>query len=290
MRAQRGVGQALPGVELRIDEADPGGVGEVVARGPNVMAGYTDAEATSEAIDADGWLHTGDLGRMDSKGRLEIVGRRKDVVVLASGENVYPEDVERRLGAVPHIAELAVVGVDAGASERLACLAVPEGESGDRAVRSEKARAALRRAIDELPFVQRPAFVHLYEAPLPRTATRKIKRDEVRAIVGRLVEAGRPQARGAEAQGGPVRAAIAAVRGWPVERIATSASLVGDLGFDSLMLTELLEALEVRFGAMDTQRLQACETVSDVEQLIENPRPPPAADAPRRDRGSDRAP
>ncbi len=278
-RIERGVGKPVPGVELKIADPDDRGVGEVVARGPNVMAGYTDEEATRAAIDADGWLHTGDLGRIDAKGRLEIVGRRKDVVVSPTGENVYPDDVERRLGEVPHVAELAVVGVDVGGSERLACLAVPaDGASpappergrnptrGDRAERTANAKAALRRAIDELPFAQRPAIVHLYDAPLPRTPTRKVKREEVRAIVQRLVAA---TTRADAGEATPVRAAIAAVRGWAVEAVTTHASLAGELGFDSLLLTELLEALEARFGAaIDPQRLQACVTVADVEALV----------------------
>jgi long-chain acyl-CoA synthetase len=131
-RLQRGVGEPVPGVELRIASPDESGVGEVIARGPNVMIGYTDEEATREAIDAEGWLHTGDLGRLDKKGRLEIVGRVKDVVISPTGENIYPDDVERRLGSVPHVAELAVVGVELRGGERLGCLAVPA--AGDASV------------------------------------------------------------------------------------------------------------------------------------------------------------
>ena len=161
-------GKPVPGVDLRIANPDSRGIGEVVARGPNVMIGYTDEEATRRTIDAEGWLHTGDLGRIDRKGRLEIVGRLKDVVISQTGENVYPDDVENRLGSIDGVTELAVVGVEVRGSERLACLAVP---GGDR----EAARAALRRAIDQLPPGQRPAIVHLSEAALPRTATRKVK-------------------------------------------------------------------------------------------------------------------
>ena len=83
-RLEKGVGKPAPSVELRIDGADDQGIGEIVARGPNVMAGYTDDEATREAIDAEGWLHTGDVGRLDKKGRLEILGRLKDVVISAN--------------------------------------------------------------------------------------------------------------------------------------------------------------------------------------------------------------
>ncbi|MGD0526643.1 MAG: AMP-binding protein [Polyangiaceae bacterium] len=257
-RVEPGVGKPVPGVELRIDHPDDRGIGEVVARGPNVMIGYTDEDATKRTIDAEGWLHTGDLGRFDRKGRLEIVGRLKDVVISPTGENVYPDDVEKRLGEVPGVSELAVVGVSVRGSERLACLAVA---SGDR----EAARTSLRRAIDQLPFGQRPAIVHLYEAPLPRTATRKVKREEVRAILKRMIAA---TTRADDASASPVAVAIAGVKGIPAEEVTAHATLQGELGFDSLMLTELLEALEARFGAIDPQRLQACVSVADVEELV----------------------
>src|SRR5208282_79355 len=127
-KLEPGVGKPVPGVEVRIDSPDDRGIGEVLARGPNVMVGYTDEEATRRTLDAEGWLHTGDLGRIDRKGRLEIVGRLKDVVISATGENVYPDDVERRLGDVPYVAELAVAGVEVNGAERLACLAVPSSD------------------------------------------------------------------------------------------------------------------------------------------------------------------
>src|SRR5262249_50721816 len=105
------VGKPIPGVSIRIDSPDEHGVGEVLAKGPNVMAGYTDAEATREVKTEDGWLRTGDLGKLDREGCLVIVGRVKDVIVTSTGENVYPDDIERMLGLVPHIAELAIVDV-----------------------------------------------------------------------------------------------------------------------------------------------------------------------------------
>src|SRR5262249_30134706 len=82
------VGKPVPGVTLSIVNANADGVGEVVAKGPNVMAGYTDDAATARAIDGAGWLHTGDLGKIDKRGQLVIVGRIKDVVVTATGVNV----------------------------------------------------------------------------------------------------------------------------------------------------------------------------------------------------------
>jgi long-chain acyl-CoA synthetase len=269
-RAEPGVGKPVPGVEVKIDAADDRGVGEVLARGPNVMRGYTDDAATRAAL-GDGWLRTGDLGRIDKKGRLELLGRTKDVVISPTGENVYPDDVERRIGKVPGVAELAVVGVDARGGERLACLAVPAPYAGHdhagREARNDRARAALRAAFDRLPAGQRPAIVHLYDATLPRTATRKVRRDEVRAILQRIVAASARTENGTSVAS-PSRAVIAAVRGLDPDEVTPASTLEGDLGFDSLLLTELLEVLEGRYGAIDPDRLQACVTVAEVDELI----------------------
>ena len=99
---------AFENVELRIDNPDASGVGEILARGPNIMAGYYKNEAaTAEVIDSDGWFHTGDLGRMEGD-RLILSGRAKNVIVLETGKNVYPEEVEWELSTIIGIEELLV--------------------------------------------------------------------------------------------------------------------------------------------------------------------------------------
>ncbi len=105
------IGPTMPGVELRIADPDPvTGIGEVVARGPNVMKGYyRDPELTATVIDSDGWFRTGDLGAMDEKGRLGLKGRSKNMILGASGENIYPEDIEFVLNQHPFVAESLVV-------------------------------------------------------------------------------------------------------------------------------------------------------------------------------------
>ena len=262
------VGKPVPGVEIRIADPDDRGVGEILARGPNVMAGYTDADETARVI-VDGWLRTGDLGRFDSQGRLVIVGRAKDVIVNSTGENVYPDDVEHALGKLEHVKELAIVGVDAPAGgERVACLAVPEpDESVPRAVRTERTMRALRVAFDALPFHQRPAVVHLTDADLPRTATRKVKRGDVRRTLERMIVA-QDAPLGGPGEATAVRTAVASVCGRPLAEVVGSAELAGHLGFDSLMMQELLSVLEVKHGAIDPAALAACRSVSDVELLV----------------------
>src|SRR5207302_6979935 len=114
------VGPAVPGVELKIEQPDAEGVGEVLARGPNVMAGYLDdSEATAEVL-SDGWLRTGDLGKVSDDGHLALVGRKKDVILDASGKNVYPDELEELYARTDLIQELSIVGLAqaTGAHER----------------------------------------------------------------------------------------------------------------------------------------------------------------------------
>jgi len=99
---------AIEGVEIKVDHPDENGIGEVFARGPNVMAGYyKNQKATLEVIDEEGWFHTGDLGRLKA-GRLVLSGRAKNVIVLETGKNVYPEEVEWELLTIPAIEEIMV--------------------------------------------------------------------------------------------------------------------------------------------------------------------------------------
>ena len=104
------IGRALPGVEVAIDEPDENGVGEIICRGPNVMAGYYENEEDTAKTLIDGWLHTGDLGYIDEDGFLFICGRKKNVIVLKNGKNVYPEELEVLIAALPYVSENFIFG------------------------------------------------------------------------------------------------------------------------------------------------------------------------------------
>lgn len=106
-------GYAMEGVELKINEPDKKGVGEIWAKGPNVMVGYyKNPEATEEVLTQDGWFRTGDLGKFDAKQRLFIKGRMKNTIVSASGENIYPEDIESVINNTQYVVESLVVEED----------------------------------------------------------------------------------------------------------------------------------------------------------------------------------
>ncbi len=274
VKAKRGtVGKAIPGVELKIMNPDANGIGEVVARGPNVMLGYANnPEATKAVLDGDGWLHTGDLGKLDREGRLSISGRAKDVIVSASGENVYPDDVENGLGHIDHVLEYAIVGIEnPSGGERVALLAHPErssDEENDRAERFERATASIRGAIEKLPLNQRPVVVHLYDAELPKTATRKVKRTEVRKILERMEAAAAPAISDGE-DTTPIRAAIARLAHRKPHEITANTRFQADLGFDSLMMMELSVALESQLGGRALpDDLPRAQTVGEAERLL----------------------
>ena len=120
------VGMPLGGTEIRIADADENGVGEVTLRGPSVIPGYWEnPEATAEAIDAEGWISTGDIGRLDDDGYLFLVDRKKELIIRA-GYNVYPREVEEALYAHPDVLEAAVVGIPHETlGEDVAALVVP---------------------------------------------------------------------------------------------------------------------------------------------------------------------
>jgi long-chain acyl-CoA synthetase len=280
--APRGsVGPALPGVELRIAEPDGAGVGEVLARGPNVMMGYwrggerpgVDEALTGEVLEG-GWLRTGDLGRLDAEGNLTLVGRKKDVIIDGNGKNVHPDEVEDRYRRPELVKELCAVGLPDGSAEKVALLVVPEyGDRPRGEVRAE-VEAHLRAVSATLPFHMRAKIWHLAEADLPKTATRKVRRPLVRDELLRLEAAahrGAGARRAREERGGDawLLDLLAEVSRRPRSAVTREARLQADLGFDSLMLTELTAALEeAGVPAHAADQLHAVQTVDDLLRLV----------------------
>ena len=178
------VGKPLPGIEVRISDEDGG---EILTRGPHVMRGYFHKdELTADIIDADGWLHTGDLGQLDRDGYLFISGRKKNIIVLGSGKNVQPEELEATLFEHPDIQEGCVVGTVASkgllkGSEEVCAVAVASDDAIRRCSKeSEDINETLRHIIEQralqLSPCKRPTRIVLRMDPLPRTSTRKVRR------------------------------------------------------------------------------------------------------------------
>lgn len=276
------VGKALPHDEIKIERPDSSGIGEVLIRGENVMKGYlNNPQATAQAIDEDGWLHSGDLGYLDRQGYLFITGRKKDVIVLSSGKNIYPEEIEEFYQQqCPFIKEICVLGVADSTSsegqERLHAVIVPDFEylkSQQVVNASDMIRYMLETISQKLPPYKRVHSFTISQQPLPRTTTRKIKRFEVQQILEQkrpepepdTVESYQPQSTVEE----EIFRHIGQMK--KGARVHPKMNLELDLGFDSLERVELLSSLEQHFQIqVPEQRGGELFTVADLIKVVED--------------------
>ncbi|MEZ5415717.1 MAG: AMP-binding protein [Vicinamibacterales bacterium] len=281
------VGRVLPGNELRImppeGEAEDG---EIAIRGPIVMQGYYNRPDANAEVFRDGWFLTGDLGRLDGQGRLTITGRKKEVIVLASGKNIYPEEIEAQYRKSAVVREICVMGVtrpDEPTSERLHAVVVLDDEvlKARKVVNAgELLRFEMESAGASLPPHKRVLGYDVWFEPLPRTTTGKLKRFQIQRMLeerqaSRHVEADRPlSADEQEWFDDPhVAAAVALVRGRAktVVAVRPDANLELDLGLDSMERVELLTELEQTFGVKVPEAV-VHETFT-LRQLVDAVRP-----------------
>ncbi len=177
---QASCGKPVHRMEVKILSPDPQNiVGEIVCKGDNVMLGYyKNPEATAEAIDKDGWLHTGDLGIMDELGNITIKGRSKNMILGSSGQNIYPEEIEDKLNNMPYVSESIIIQQADG---KLAALIYPDFDDAfahgldEKAV--ENAMEANRIQLNtELPAYEQIARIKIYHEEFEKTPKKSIKR------------------------------------------------------------------------------------------------------------------
>ena len=183
------VGEAMDGVEVTINNPNNDGEGEILVKGPNVMLGYYKNEKASAEVLQEGWYHTGDLGRFDNEGMLQICGRVKNLIVTPNGKNVYPEEVENQLQKSPFIAEIMVYGHKISpTAEEVYAVIFPdeeylfnhEKEQDNGPLSENEIESLIKREVlsygKELADYKRVKKFTLREDEFPKTTTRKIKR------------------------------------------------------------------------------------------------------------------
>ncbi|MGO8794988.1 MAG: AMP-binding protein [Candidatus Sulfotelmatobacter sp.] len=289
------VGKALKGVEAKIVHVQPqedGGppTGEVLLRGAVVMKGYWNRpDATASAL-RDGWLYTGDLGYFDADRNLFLTGRKKEVIVLSNGKNVYPEEIEAHYLKSHFIKELAVMGIEGRPGEggdRLHAVIVPNFD----ALRQKKivnAKEAIRFDIEglspQIASTKRIGSYEIWQDDLPRTTTRKIKRFEVekrvKANQARRIDddsnwpAERPLTveESEWIEQSDVQRALEIVRATartPPPSLRPTHNLELDLGLDSMQRIELLSQLENQLGGnVEESQLAAIYTVRELVDAV----------------------
>jgi len=176
------VGFPMPCVDIRIDEPNEDGEGEICVKGDIVMLGYyKNPEATAEVFTSDGYFRTGDYGRMNKKGQLIITGRKKNMIILGNGKNIYPEELENYIGGISYVLENIVYGTrdENGNEDALAVQCVIDPELASQ-MSAEELQAKLKRdvfeALRELPTYKQISIFVVRKEPFVKTTTNKIRR------------------------------------------------------------------------------------------------------------------
>ncbi len=177
---------ALPDVEIKIFNPDEHGVGEIIARGPNVMLGYYDNEEATKEVLVDGWFHTGDLGYYDDEGYLFITGRKKNVIVLKNGKNIYPEELEILISRLPFVSENMVYGKPTDDNDLIISAKIVYNPDYMKETYPNNTKEDYYNIIwNEIKEINKlmPAYKHIRnliitDEPMIKTTTQKIKRNE----------------------------------------------------------------------------------------------------------------
>ena len=251
------VGKVLPGQALKLS-----GEGEILVRGDNVTQGYYKRPDLHEKYFIDGWYRTGDVGEIDSEGYLRIKGRTKNMILTASGMNVYPEDIEEELNRNPGVKEACVLGTEQNGQTVIhAVLLTEEGESdGKSIVEAANANLADHQKIQAFTVWDKPDF--------PRTTTMKIQR----RFVLEALQAERVKETSASAANGtssPVYDIIRSLANVPADRITADATLGLDLQIDSLSRVELVGIIEEELHVeLDESLITDRTTVGELEEFV----------------------
>jgi long-chain acyl-CoA synthetase len=287
------VGRPFPGIEAQIVDPKPveegaPAAGEIAIRGPIVMKGYWNRPDATAQVLRDGWFYTGDLGYFDSEGNLFITGRGKEVIVLANGKNVYPEEIEAHYLQAQYVKEICVMALESRpgdpTSERLHAVIVPNFDllREKKIVNSKEAiRFEIEALSHKIASTKRLGSYDIWQEDLPRTTTRKLKRFQIEKRVRELKQKG-----GGDAEIGTEKPLTDEEKSW-LERddVKRAFSTVGeaarnrldairpnhnlelDLGLDSMQRVELLTELEQQLGG-DVPEAQLGEIYS-VRDLVD---------------------
>lgn len=269
------VGLPLPEIEVKIINPDKDGIGEIAVRGPNVMKGYYRNPEETEKVIKNGWFYTGDLGYMDKDNYIYITGRSKEVIVLSSGKNIYPEEIERHYLQSPIIKEICVLGIEKkhGISpmgrvfdESLGAVVVPDMDymkENRIANFNEAVGWELKTLSLKLPPYKRIKGYDVYQFPLPRTPLGKLRRFAVKDFlkspnphfdkggkVGTAIEVAEIKKEKIEETESPIAKTVIALLERITERrpILLDHNLELDLSIDSLARVELVVSLGNAFS------------------------------------------
>jgi long-chain acyl-CoA synthetase len=255
------VGRPVPGMDIEIAPD-----GEVMARGPSVFRGYWEHPEATAAAFRDSWYLTGDLGEL-REGNLYLRGRKKNMIVLSNGQNVFPEDIEVALHRTGKVLDAVVLGLPSPEGSQVHAVLLPNG--------SEAEPAAIVREANAMLAAHQQIHSHSVweEQDFPRTHTLKVKRQEVfDAIAAKGSERQKASSKPAQtghSEASPLQAVISEAARVGVDEITPEARLGEDLSLDSLGRVELLAAIESELGVyLEESKVEPSTTVAELEALV----------------------
>ncbi len=262
------IGRPLNGNEVKLDNINSEGVGEICLRGNAVMPGYyRNDRLNSDVFDKDGFFHTGDLGRLDKSGNIFITGRSKNVIVLPSGKNVYPEELEGFYKESEMISEIAVFGISEGGEESVFAVIVPviKNESSYGVIKAE-----LIRMNGTLPSYKTVTSFAVSFDPLPINSTRKIIYDKIRDGLNKGIYIRNENERAVlqnelKAQNPEEEQIISVLKKRFKKQNIYARETFTDMGIDSLGLIDLIVYLEEKLQiTIDTERMKQIQTMDEL--------------------------
>ncbi len=255
------VGKPLPGVQVKIAED-----GEILVKGPNVMQGYFQDDARTNAVLQADWLKTDDSGKFDSDGFLYVFGRKKYMILGPGGENVFPEDLEAELNSIPEVRDSAVIGLPHEGRTVIHAVLLSDSDNGESIVRQANRHLA--------PHQQIVSWSLWPEADFPRSATRKVKKQELL----KRISAGAQAAGKTTTPVTPLIRVIAHTTNSDPAAIHDQTRLVSDLKLDSLLRIELVGRIEEEFNVeLAENQITAETTVAELQSLIRAHSPQPSS-------------
>ena len=257
------VGKPLFNLQVKLGESD-----EILVKGPSITPGYWNSPNVTKETFQDGWYKTGDLGNIDSKGDLYIKGRKKDMIVLSNGQNVYPEDIETILNTHPEIDSSVILGINKGDSVNVHAVVIASNPSNiSKAIEFTNTQLAEHQKIRDYTIWEEEDF--------PRTHTLKIKKnlvaEQIQNETGSEKEKITSKSDPPTKESRTVEHLIAEICEKELSELKPELTLGEDLGIDSLGRVEILSAIESDFGIyIDENEITSTTTIMQLNQMVQS--------------------